>query len=107
LEQQAASQMKCCTYLLLLLLPVSQVDDTLAVTSNSSVAPLAPDNDEYLPVQRRPREEESASDQGRMLVSIKVPLAACLLVARAAPVNRASRTPFTPPPLYAFMSLQI
>jgi hypothetical protein len=99
--------MKCCTYLLLLLLPVSQVDDTLAVTPISSVAGLAPDNDEYLPVQRRPREEESASDQGLLLVWLKSPLAACLLVARAVPFNRASRTPFTPPPLYAFMSLQI
>src|SRR5262245_25165482 len=50
-------------YFLLLLLISAQLDDAWAAALASPSAPIAEDNDEYLPAQRRPQEEETALGQ--------------------------------------------
>jgi hypothetical protein len=98
--------MKLYAYLLIFLVMSAQVDDFWAgdPTLPTSAPPVA-DNDEYLPAQRRPEEEESFCHQRPIFESVMPHLATIL------PTNVQARwnltTPFTPPPLYAFMSMQI
>jgi hypothetical protein len=98
---------KWFAYLLILLMISAQVGDVWAVDPDMPSAPVADDNDEYLPAKRQRREEESASDQGPMFVGLKSPTADFPLVRRGVPFDRNLTTPFTPPPLYVLMSLQI
>jgi hypothetical protein len=100
-------QMKRLAYLLIFALLSAQVDDAwAAVVPISSAAPLADDNDEYLPAPRRLRDEQT-SGQEPVFVGLE-PLTADTLPARkGVPDEWHLTTPFTPPPLYVFMSLQI
>jgi hypothetical protein len=99
--------MKRLAYLLVLLLISAQVDDYWAVAPVSSFAPLADDNDEYMPPQRRTQGEEHSSHQKPVFVGLKPEIADFPLARRGVPPERDLTTPFAPPPLYVFMSLQI
>ena len=97
---------KRLAYLLLLLLISAQVDDVWAVSPASPSAPLA-DDDEYLPAQRRPQEELIALGQGLPFVGLKAQPADLSVVQKRPRSGSSPATPFTPQPLYAFMSLRI
>jgi hypothetical protein len=99
--------MKRFAYFLVLLLFSAQVDDAWAVAPVLPSAPFADDNDEYLPAQRRSGEEKSASVQEPMFVGLKSPTADIPIARSGAPSDGNLTAPFTPPPLYLFMSLQI
>jgi hypothetical protein len=101
--------MKRFAYLLILLLLSAQVDDAWAVPPVLPSAPLVDDNDEYLPAQRRPWEEKSASGQGQMFATRLKSLTADFPPVQrgVVPFEWNLTTPFTPPLLYVFMSLQI
>jgi hypothetical protein len=97
--------MKRLPYFLVFLLISAQVDDAWAVASDLPSAPVADDNDEYLPAQRGFRDEQS-SGQETAFVGIERRSADCSFVGRAR-FEWNLTTPFTPRPLYVFMSLQI
>jgi hypothetical protein len=97
--------MKRLAYLLILLLLSAQVDDAWAVVAVSPSVPLADDGD-YLPAQRRLRDEQPPGREP-VFVGREPRTAAFPLVRRGTPFEWNLSTPFTPPPLYVFMSLQI
>jgi hypothetical protein len=97
---------KRLAYLLLLLLFSAQVDDIWAVAPASPSAPLA-DDDEYLPAQPRPQEEQIALGQGLPFVGLKAQPADLPVVPKRPPSGPNLATPFTPEPLYAFVSLRL
>jgi hypothetical protein len=101
--------MKRFAYLLVLALLWVQVDDAWAVVPVTPSAPLANDvDDEYLPSQRRSEQEEASSArQNRLFVSREPQVADFPPVRRGALLERGLTTPFTAPPLYLLMSLQI
>jgi hypothetical protein len=100
--------MKPLAYLLVLLLVWTQVDDYWTAALVSSSASLANDDeDEYLPAQRRPEVEERSSRQKPVFVGVKPQVPDFPLARRGISSEQSLRTPFTPPPLYVFMSLQI
>src|SRR5262245_6915199 len=94
-------------YLLILLLISAQVDDAWAVPPVLAPGPLADDNNAYLPSQGRPQGEQSYSRQKPVFDGLKPQTADFSLVRRGVPSDGNLTTPFTPPPLYVFMSLQI
>ena len=94
-------------YLLILLLISALVDDFWAAAPVLPSAPLADDDDEYLPSQRRPREDECPAHQKPAFVGLQPRTAAFPLVRRGVPSERNLTTPFTPPPLDVLTSLQI
>jgi hypothetical protein len=98
--------MKRFAYLLILLVLSAQVDDAWAVAPDLPSAPFADDNDEFLPAQRWVRDEMYSAPQS-VLSTIKLHIASFPLVRRGISFEWALTTPFTPPALYAFMSLQI
>jgi hypothetical protein len=98
--------MKRFAYFLVLLLISAQVDDCWAAAPVLPSAPLA-DDDEYLSSRQRPQEEESSPYQKPVFAGLKAQTADLPLVRRGVPSERNLTTPFTPPPLYVFMSLQI
>ena len=93
-------------YVLVLLLISAQVDDFWAAPVLPS-ASLADDDDEYLPSRRRSQEGECSPDQKPVFVGHKPQTADRPLARRGVPSEWNLITPFTPPPLYVFMSLQI
>jgi hypothetical protein len=99
-------QMKRPAYLLILALLSAQVDDVWPVAPTSSAASVADDNDEYLPAPRRLRDEQ-AFGQEPVLVGFAPQTAHTPPARRGVPVEWNLTAPFTPPPLYVFMSLQI
>jgi hypothetical protein len=107
LNQETGLQMKRLSYLLILLLLSAQVDDAWAVSPNLPSAPLADDNDEYLPAQRRAQGEQSSSRQKPVFAGRKPQTADCSPVRRGVPPEWSLTAPFAPPPLYVFMSLQL
>jgi hypothetical protein len=93
-------------YLLILLLISAQVDDSWAPVPVGPFAPQA-DDDEYLPSPQRPQEEVCSPHQKPVFAGLKPQTAELPLVRRGVPSEWNLTTPFTPPPLYVFMSLQI
>ena len=93
-------------YFLILCLFSAQVDDAWAVAPVLPSAPLSDDDDEYLPAKRQVRDEQS-SGQEPVFVGFKPQTANFPLGRRGLPLEWNLTTPFTPPPLYVFMSLQI
>jgi hypothetical protein len=93
-------------YLLILLLISAQVDNSWAGVPVLPSAPQA-DDDEYLPSPQRPQQEECSPHQKPVFAGLKPQIADLPLVRRGVPSAWNLTTPFTPPPLYAFMSLQI
>jgi hypothetical protein len=106
-NERTGLQMKWLAYLLILLLISAQVEDTWAVAPVLPPAPLADDNDEYLPAQQRPRGELSSFRQKPLFDAVKPRAADFPYVPRRVPSEWNLATPFAPPPLYVFMSLQI
>jgi hypothetical protein len=94
------------TYFLILLLILAQVDDYWAAAPVVPPVPLT-DDDEYLPAQKRPQNEERSCQQKPVFVGLKPRTADLPLARRGMPSDWNLTTPFTPPPLYVFMSLQI
>jgi len=99
--------MKHLAYILMLLLLSAQVEDAwvaaLELPSDSS----ADDSDEYLPAQRQPRQEQAGfkvrADKHQTVIQ-----AIDFSISRmGVPSEWNLTTPFAPPPLYVFMSLQI
>jgi hypothetical protein len=94
-------------YLLVLLVIWAQVDDFWAAPLVSPSAPVAvDDDDEYLPSQRR-LYEECSPRQEPVFAGLKPHTADFPLVRRGVSSEWDLTAPFTPPPLYAFLSLQI
>jgi hypothetical protein len=93
-------------YFLILLLISAQVDDYWAAAPVLLSAPQA-DDDEYLPAPRRPQDEECSPHQKPVFAGLKPQSADLPQVRRGVPSEQNLITPFTPPPLYVFMSLQI
>ena len=106
LLQRTASPMNRLAYLLILLLISALVDDFWAAAPVLPSAPLA-DDDEYLPPQQQPQRERSASCQKPAFVGLQPQTTDFSLVRRGLPSEWNLTTPFTPPPLYVFTSLQI
>jgi hypothetical protein len=101
--------MKQVAYLLISLTFWSQFDDALLTPASAlQSAPLpSDDDDEFLPPQRQEREEPFAARRQPQPVSVKPYAADFSTVERGVPSEWNLTTPFAPPPLYAFMSLQI
>jgi len=101
--------MKRFAYLLIIALLWVQVDDAWAVAPVTPSAPVADDvDDEYLPSQRRPEQEEAPSArQNRLFASLEPRVADFPPVRRGALLERGLTTPCAAPPLYLLMSLQI
>jgi hypothetical protein len=99
--------MKRLAYFLILLLISAQVDDAWVVAADVPSTPLVEDGDEYLPAQRPPQEELFSSSQGARFVRLTVPAMNFSVVRRNLPPSWNLAAPFTAPPLYAFMSMQI
>ena len=97
--------MKPLICLLTLLLALAQFDDCWAAAPPSD-SPAA-DNDEYLPAQRRPREQRPSSRHRPAPGAATLRQAAPSEVSGGVPPGPGLTTPFAPPPLYVFMSLQI
>jgi hypothetical protein len=93
-------------YLLILLLVSAQVDEYWAAVPVLPSAPQA-DDEEYPPSPQRPREEECSPHRKRVFAGLKPRTADLPLVRRGVPSAWDLTTPFAPPPLYVFMSLQI
>jgi hypothetical protein len=92
---------------LVLLLFWALVDDYWAAAPVLPSAPLADDDDEYLPSPRRPQEDECSPHHKPVFDGLKPQTADFSLVRRGVPSEWNLTTPFTPPPLYVFTSLQI
>ena len=99
--------MKWLSYLLIVFLVSAQVDDYWAVAPALPSAPLADDNDEYLPAQRHSRGEWSSSLQKPVFLSLLPQTAEFSSVRRGMPSELNRTAPLAPPSLYVFMSLQI
>jgi hypothetical protein len=98
--------MKCFAYLLTLLLIMTQVDNAWVAAPASPSDPLVDTDDDYLPAHRRPKQEEPASHREPVFVGLHSPAADVAPARRGASFEWDRTTPFTPPPLYVFMSLQ-
>jgi hypothetical protein len=94
-------------YLLILLVISALVDDFWAAAPALPSAPLADDDDEYLPSQRRPQEDECPPHHQPVFVGLQPRTADFPLARRRVPSERNLTTPFTPSPLYVLTSLQI
>jgi hypothetical protein len=100
--------MRRFTYLLTFLLLSAQVDDALVAAPLPDANDECLDaNDEYLPAQQRQREDEPASDQGPRFIGLKSHSADIASLWRGVSPEWNLAPPFTSPPLYVFMSLQI
>ena len=106
-HEGTASQMKWCAYFLILVTLWDQVDDVLAIAFVLPSVPVADEDDDYLPAQRRSHEEESVVHKGPAFVRLKPRTADVPPVRSSVPFGWSLTTPFTSSPLYAFMSLQI
>jgi hypothetical protein len=93
-------------YLLLLLLVSAQVDDYWVGVPTLPSAPRA-DDDEYLPSPQRSQEEDCSPQQKLTFAGLKPQTVDLPLVRRGVPSEQNPATPFAPPPLYVFMSLQL
>ena len=98
--------MKWRAYLLVVLLLSAQVNDAWTFAPVSPSAPLADDNDEYLPEQRQLRDEQSHG-QEPVIVGRQPWTTALPLVGRGTPFERNLPMPYSYPSLYDFISLQI
>src|SRR5262249_48942647 len=99
--------MKRIAYLLILLLLPAQVDNAWTTAPVAFPPPLAEVNDEYLPTQQRSRDDDSVVRQRLALVDVKSHTADFAPVGSGLPSGWTLTTPFTPPPLYVLMSLQL
>jgi hypothetical protein len=99
--------MKRLAYLLVLLLISAQAEDAWAVAPVLPSAPLTDDNDEYLPAQRQLQGAASSSRQAPAFNGLKPRTADFSSARSGVPSEWNLTTPFGPPPLYVFMSLQI
>jgi hypothetical protein len=97
---------KLFAYFLILLITLAQVDD-LIVVPVSPLAPLADDNDEYLPSRRPPLQERSSSQRKSAFAGQQLSSVCFSFVPRHVPSGRGLPATFTPRTLYVFMSLQI
>jgi hypothetical protein len=103
-----ALRMKGFAYFLIFLLVEGLVDDAVALTLVSPSVSLVDDDDnEYLASRKRPEEKASRFDKEPAFVGLKPQTADFTLDQRNGPSEWNLTTPFTPPPLYLFMSLQI
>jgi|SRR5579862_9300632 len=96
-------------YLLILLLVGAEVDDGLLIVPSPPNGLLAADNDEYLPAERQSESKCSPSDQRpvfRGLVPIDE-LGCSSVNGWRMTCDWVIVSPFCPPPLFVFMSLQI
>jgi hypothetical protein len=95
---------------LIVLLLWGQVDDGLAVTFAVSPACPAYDDDgddEYPEAQQGPQKEDSRPDKKPALFSLQPQTTDSSPGQRSLLSERSLTAPFSPPPLYLFMSLQI
>jgi hypothetical protein len=95
-------------YLLLFLVFWAQLDDVLLPASafqGGSV--VGCDDDEYLPYEHRAERQRVAPCEGPPFARSHAPTAYRCFAPGAVALERGLTMPFTPAPLYAFMSLQI
>src|SRR5436305_5713177 len=102
-----ALQMKRFAYFLVVLLLGAQLDEAWAEAPVLPSAPLAADNDDYLPATCRAREEHSPYRQEPLLDGLKPRTAEFWSARSSVPSERNLTAPLAPTSLYVFMSLQI
>jgi hypothetical protein len=93
-------------YLLAFLLISTQVDDIWAAGFDVPSS-LADENNDYLPSLLHSRGERPSSSQKLVIDRLKPPTVNFSLAQRGGSSERNLTTPFTSPPLYDFMSLQL
>jgi hypothetical protein len=98
---------KRLAYFLLLLLISAQLDDAWAAAPASPPAPIAEENDEYLPAQRRPQDEQIALAHWPPFAGLKAQPADLSVAQKCPPSGPNPAPPFAPKPLLAFMPLRI
>ena len=94
-------------YILIFFVAFPQVDGVWAVAPLLPPDPLADANDEYVNLQRRPREEEIASIQTPALVGHRLLIADFSTDRNPVQTEQNPVTGYTPSPLCILMSLQI
>ena len=99
--------MKRIGYFLVLLLLSAPFDDAWAVAPASPAAPLTDDNDDYLPVQRRPEEELSPHRLGPVFTTLKPRAASPAFEPAGAGIGRSLPAQLSSPFLHLLMILQI
>jgi hypothetical protein len=102
--------MKRLACFLILLLITDQVDDACALAADSPGTPLAADDDhddDYLPAQRQSALEQPPSGQQPAFLGRNRHLATLSCRRAGLPPGWDLTAPFTPPPLYVLVSLQI
>src|SRR5689334_2282136 len=99
--------MKRLPYLLVLLLASALVDDAWAAAPVSPSAPLADENDGYLPAQRRVQAQRPSSRHEPVIEAVKPPEAGFSFAPRGVRSEWNLSTPSGPPRLYVFLSLRI
>jgi hypothetical protein len=99
--------MKQLAYILMLLLLSAQVEDAWVAALELPSDSLADDSDEYLPAQRQPRHEQSGFKVQADKYQTLIQAIDFSVIRMGVPPEWNLTKPFTPPPLYVFMSLQI
>jgi hypothetical protein len=99
--------MKALVYLLTVLLLSAQVDDCWVAPSVASPDPLINGDDEYLPPQRRPEDDNSILKQELVYVGLTPPAGDVSFDGKCLAPEWDLAAPFAPAPLYVFMTLLI
>jgi hypothetical protein len=105
-HQRTALPMNRLAYLLILLLITAQVDN---YWPGAPLVPSAPqaDDDEYLPLPQRPKQQECSPHQKPVFAGREAQAPDLPLVRTGVPSGQSLTTPFAPSPLYVFMSFQL
>ena len=93
-------------YLLIALLFLAQLDDAWVSNPVPSLSPVAGDNDEYLPSERRQHSEPSASNHMPAYVGLDRPTVDIFASGRGPATGSKLLLTFGRSSLYVFMSLQ-
>jgi hypothetical protein len=102
--------MKRLACFLILLLITDQVDDACALAADAPGTPLAADDDyddDYLPAQRQSAPEQRPAGQPPAFLGRSRHAATPSCRRTGLPPGWDRTAPFTPPPLYLLVSLQI
>jgi hypothetical protein len=109
LESRDGFKMKRITYFLVSMTIWAQFDDVLLAPASVVLsAPLASDDDEYVPSEGREEQSWLISLPQRQSVGVASEAVAPFRGGMSRrPCEWEFATPFAPPPIYVFMSLQI
>jgi hypothetical protein len=107
-SERIAMQIKRNAYVLILFTLLAQFDDALVTLAASfQSAPLPSDDDDGCLPPARPERQERCCRRQPQSISVKRLAANFSFFARSLLPKAMQTTPFAPPPLYLFSSLQI